>query len=674
MPRNPPSEPARLVEGWQAMVVGAGVLALVEISRRKLAVGASVFGWLGRGGAALTIVLGLVVTIALHHGLVFSLVGGAYRRFGRRAAVYVSIAVSLLYGFFWQATVTGGDGLATSRYGVIIRPALGLGMPLGLAALAALLLWPGRVPARVRTIALLLALAGCIGFTLFALPDYRPFHGFLGGFEAAVAALVVAGRRATRTLSLAVLGVGAIALVALLPHAFGAQGYARRFTRLPGTMLEALPVTRALLPKVELFVDPDRPPSSAARSVPAPVPPGAPRGDSVLLVVLEATRGDVWSDPHVAAKFADWKRHGLYAPRAVAQYPATPLAYGAIFTSHPPSVVAQSPHWSRHHLFDLLAPGFRHVFLSQPSEPWFNTGAMTSFVTGRSSPVERHKSTHEAVTALRSFLSGDAGKGPFFAWVHLFDPHRPYVARGTTPKTAPPAERYRSEVRALDAELGELMDWFYAQPFAARTLVIVIGDHGEALGEVLDGEPYIGHHVHVTDSIAHVPFYASGPGLPVGVEDRGLALCQLDVMPTLFDHLGVALPAQYKAQGLPLPKLLAERPVRSLPTEAFSIRGRDFFDFVKRAGRVDAEEQRRFFREMWESGTYAPKLAIERGSWKLVRDAVLGTETLYDLRADPRETRDVADERPAELRAMRRALADWTDTQVVVLRELEGLK
>jgi hypothetical protein len=408
--------------------------------------------------------------------------------------------------------------------------------------------------------------------------------------------------------------------------------------------------------------------------VPAPARLSAPRGDSVLLVVLEATRVDVWSDPAIAAEFARWKRHGLYAPRAVAQYPATPLAYGAIFTSHPPSVVAQSPHWSRHHLFDLLAPGFRHVFLSQPSERWFNTGAMTSFVTGGLKPVRRHEDTHEAVTELQSFLAGDAGKGPFFAWVHLFDPHRPYVARGNTPKTAPPAERYRSEVKALDAELGVLMNWFYAQPFAARTLVVVVGDHGEALGEVLDGEPYIGHHVHVTDSISHVPFYASGPGLPVDFVDRELAVCQLDVMPTMFDHLGVALPSRFKVQGLPLPALLAERPVRSLPTEAFSIRGRDFFDFVQRAGRVDAREQRRFFREMWESGTYPPKLAIERGSWKLVHDAVLGTETLYDLRADPRETRDVSAERPAELDMMRRALEEWTDTQAAVLRELEALK
>jgi len=469
--------------------------------------------------------------------------------------------------------------------------------------------------------------------------------------------------------------VAALAVVAvplLAPRASGALGYARRYTRLPGTMLEALPVTRALLPDVKLFVDPLSAAVSTPRSAAAPLPLAA-RGDSVVLVVLEATRADSWADPGVAPEFARWRSHGLYVPRAVSQYPATPLAYGAIFTSHPPSVVAQSPHWARHHLFDLLAPRFRATYLSQPSERWFDTGAMTSFITKDPRSVRRHASTEVALLELRRFLEGDAGRGPFFAWAHLFDPHRPWKARGDVSPKAPPAARYRSEVHAMDAALGAFMRWFYAQPFAARTLVVVIGDHGEAMGEILEGEPYFGHHVHVAGAIAHVPFYASGPGVPAGVVERELGVCQLDVMPTLFDHLGVALPERFLAQGAPLPKLLSERPLRSLPTEAFSIRGHDFFEFVKRAGQSDAREQRGFFREMWESGTYPPKLALERGRWKLARDAVLREDALYDLRADPRETRDVSRRETVELAAMQRALAAWTQCLVRILRELERL-
>ena len=562
---------------------------------------------------------------------------------------------------------------ATSQWGHVIRPALAVSIPLGLAALAGFVLWPGRIPNLPRTLVLGALLVGSLCVTLFVLPTYRAFHGLLAGFEAVLVALLVVGRRVTRPLSWVVVGVGLLAIPLLAVHVTVAQAFARRYTRLPGNMLEALPLTRLMLPPVRPFVDPDSPLRRARERVRAAGPLVA-RGDSVLLVVLESTRADSWGDPAIAPEFLEWRRHGVYVPRAVSQYPATPLAYGAIFTSQPPSVVAQSAHWSKHRLFDLLAPRFRGVYLSQPADGWFDTGAMTSFITADASVVRRHESTSAGLTSLRSFLEGEGGRDPFFAWVHLFDPHQPYRARGNTSPKAPAPERYRSEVRAVDADLGQFMHWFYEQPFAARTLVVVVGDHGEAMGELIDGEPYTGHHVYVVDAIAHVPLYASGPGLPRGVVDRELAVCQLDVMPTVFDHLGVELPARFAAQGMPLPKLLAEQPVRSLPTEAFSIRGRNFFDFVQRAGRTDIASQRRFFRSMWESGTYPPKLAIERGGFKIVRDATLGHDALYDLRRDPRETRNVAKERPRELRAMQEALAEWTGEQVSVLAELDRLR
>jgi len=321
-----------------------------------------------------------------------------------------------------------------------------------------------------------------------------------------------------------------------------------------------------------------------------------------------------------------------------------------------------------------LAPRFGQVFLSQPNDAWFRTGAMTSFITNAPGRVRKHETTQQALSDLRTFLAGDASRTPFFAWAHLFDPHAPYQARGGVSPRAPKAERYRSEVKALDADLGGFMRWFYEQPFAARTLVLVIGDHGQALGELFDGEPYFGHHVHVAGVITRVPFYASGPGLPAGVVNSEVRVSQLDVMPTIFDFLGAELPARFAVQGTPLPTLLTERPLRSLPTEAFSIRGSDFLNFVKRAGRSDALAQRRFFREMWASGTYAPKLAIERGRWKIVRDAVLGDDVLYDLERDPRETKNLAAERPAELEAMRKALETWTRDQVSVLKRLDRLQ
>ena len=64
------------------------------------------------------------------------------------------------------------------------------------------------------------------------------------------------------------------------------------------------------------------------------VPKGGVKRDvkHVLLVVLESIRWNSWADESLAPNFHRWRRHGTYV-NAVAQYPATPLAYGAMFTS-----------------------------------------------------------------------------------------------------------------------------------------------------------------------------------------------------------------------------------------------------------------------------------------------------------------------------------------------------
>ena len=73
----------------------------------------------------------------------------------------------------------------------------------------------------------------------------------------------------------------------------------------------------------------------------------------------------------------------------------------------------------------------------------------------------------------RGALAGSARARPFFAWVHLFDPHEPY---------APPAayrERFTSpydgEIAFADAQLGRLVDVLRAAGRLERTLIAVAG-------------------------------------------------------------------------------------------------------------------------------------------------------------------------------------------------------
>ncbi len=69
---------------------------------------------------------------------------------------------------------------------------------------------------------------------------------------------------------------------------------------------------------------------------------------------------------------------------------------------------------------------------------------------------------------------------PFFAWVHLFDPHAPYNAPAAHQSRHAP---YDAEVAYADDMLGRLLDRLEAAHLLDRTLVVVTADHGESLGE-----------------------------------------------------------------------------------------------------------------------------------------------------------------------------------------------
>jgi len=211
-----------------------------------------------------------------------------------------------------------------------------------------------------------------------------------------------------------------------------------------------------------------------------------------------------------------------------------------------------------------------------------------------------------------------AAPSPWFAWVHFFDPHAPY---------APPPDLaarfasspYDGEIAFVDREMGRLLAAVEAGP--GGTLVLVTSDHGESLGE--HGEAT--HGVFVYDSTLLVPWIMAGPGIPRGRVARVVAR-GIDVAPTLLDYAGLDAPRAIEGRSL--------RPA------------------------ADGME-------MEDAPAYAESLfcrlnlgwtelhAWRTAGWKLV-DAP--RPELYDLGADPGETRDVSAARGEEGRALRSEL------------------
>jgi choline-sulfatase len=145
---------------------------------------------------------------------------------------------------------------------------------------------------------------------------------------------------------------------------------------------------------------------------------------------------------------------------------------------------------------------------------------------------------------------------PFMLWVHFYDPHFPYD----------PPEPYRSrykkdpyggEVAYVDEQVGKLLRSLAERSLDSKTLVVLMADHGESLGE--HGE--YTHGVFLYDSTMRIPLIFAGPGVPGGREVPQ-QVRSIDVLPTITDFLGLS--AGEKAQGVSLvPALLEGKGTRS---------------------------------------------------------------------------------------------------------------
>jgi arylsulfatase A-like enzyme len=145
--------------------------------------------------------------------------------------------------------------------------------------------------------------------------------------------------------------------------------------------------------------------------------------------------------------------------------------------------------------------------------------------------------------------------GPFFLWVHLFDPHTPYdpppgfAVPPDDPvdregKIVPPRVRdfaaldrlnraYRGEVAYADAQVGRLVERLRLLGRLDETAVIVTSDHGEGLGD--HGE--LEHGSNVFDELVRVPLVIRAPGVPPGRRLRGAAQLE-DLAPTIRALIG----------------------------------------------------------------------------------------------------------------------------------------
>lgn len=290
-------------------------------------------------------------------------------------------------------------------------------------------------------------------------------------------------------------------------------------------------------------------------------------------------------------------------------------------------------------------------------------------------------------------------KKPFFAWVHYNNAHQPYYAPGAPPglfigdkfydatkriqvNLRPLAlnilpnhpyaweilrpdisgvhshailrenpnnlgyyiARYDAGIYGVDRMAGDLLREVRKMGLLENTIVVVFGDHGEALG---DHNYYFGHGRLPYQACARVPLMIRPPGgtEPVRIKAR---VALFGLAPTLLEMLGIETPKDMEASSF-------------LPVAY----GKDEGDYIF----MESGYQLDFTLSVWD------------GKWKLIhipnkidRSLMTGNEyELYNLEEDPDELNNLYAAEPQVGAKLRQVLEDWSQPWVKVAYSAVGI-
>lgn len=257
-----------------------------------------------------------------------------------------------------------------------------------------------------------------------------------------------------------------------------------------------------------------------------------------------------------------------------------------------------------------LAQGFEHY-----------DDAVTARGANAFSAGGNERDAADTVDAASAWLAAHRDRRPLLLWLHLFDPHAPYEPRGLD-SGADDAARYAAEIAHADAQIGRLLD--APQLRGEDALIVVLADHGEALGE--HGERT--HGLFVYESTVAIPWILAMPGMSDGGAAAGALVSQVDFVPTVLDMLGLD-----PAPGLDGRSLL--QPARAQEDAVYLESTLPYFDFglaplfAARAGvfkRIEAPRPELYrldsdpgeAHNLLESGVpdaAADRLAVQLDSW-----------------------------------------------------------
>lgn len=284
---------------------------------------------------------------------------------------------------------------------------------------------------------------------------------------------------------------------------------------------------------------------------------GSAAGFNVVVVTLDTTRADrVGCYGYTGAETPVLDRlaaEGIRFADAVSSVPLTLPAHASIFTGLDPS-----NHGVRNN-GEYRLDASQTTLAEVLQEHGYDTAAFVSafvldarfgldqgFVRyddrvdaapgGKFGSLESQRSAGAVTEAALGWLRTRQRQDPFFLWVHYYDPHDPYMPPSVYADHFR-ASPYDGEIAYMDAQIGRLINALERAPAPDRTVVFIVGDHGESLGERHERT----HARLIYEDTQHVPLIVWCPALVQGpylVDDVVVGIC--DIFPTVLDLLEIA--------------------------------------------------------------------------------------------------------------------------------------
>ncbi len=225
---------------------------------------------------------------------------------------------------------------------------------------------------------------------------------------------------------------------------------------------------------------------------------------------------------------------------------------------------------------------------------------------------------------LRSNASGPAAE-PSFVWLHLYDPHSDYNPPEPF-RTQYAGRLYDGEVAYVDSQLARLLTYMKQSGIYERTLIVLLSDHGESLGEHGEDE----HGFFVYNSTLRVPMIFKLPARSSAPRVVPSPVGTVDVAPTILELLQIRDQLSQQFQGVSLVSMIQGKSVGERPVYSETYYPRDSFGWSPLRSLVT---NRYHFIE-------APRPEI------------------FELATDPDEQRNLIDQRRADAESLRAQLQD----------------